>query len=206
METVCTGCGARLAIPDDKVPAQGAVQATCPRCKGKIVIAPKAAQPPVEPASYPAGWVERFEEGVPVALVLHDDDETARSIGQALVDMGYRISRAESLEEAQARLKFNIYDLVVLHEGFQAQGGARTPLLAFLNTLPMGLRRQMFVALVGAALTTGDRMAAFRESVNVTVAEDDLPSLGKILKNSIAEHEVFYKLFHETMRGLGRAQ
>jgi hypothetical protein len=211
VEIVCQGCGAKLSLPDDKLPAAaGALQATCPRCKAKMVIPGRAT---AEPTPYAAGWLERYEEGVPVALVLHEDDETARAIGQDLVTLGYRITRAESVAEAQARIKLNTYELVVLHEGFGAEGGESgggasgvngSPLLGFLNTLPMSSRRQMFVALLGASLATQDRMEAFRRSVNLTVSEGDLPSLAKILKNSIVEHEVFYRVFNETLRGLGR--
>jgi len=204
VEVVCTGCGAKLSVAEDRLPATGAAQATCPKCKAKVTIARPAGKAPEAPAAYPPGWLERFEEGVRFALVLHDDDDTARLIGQALVELGYRISRAQTLEEAQARIKFNTYHVVVMQQGFGGGNGEGGPVLAFLNTLAMSQRRQMFVALLGAGLISADRMEAFVRSVNLTVAEADLPSLGKILKNSIAEHELFYKVFNETLQGLGR--
>ena len=207
MEIVCEGCGARLSIPDEKLPATGAAKVTCPKCKGKIIVGPKAAEPqsgPEDSLAYSSGVLERFEEGVPAALVLFGQGEAARRAEEALSALGYRVSLAANVQEAQARIKFNTYQLVVLQEGFGASGEGRNPVLDFLNSLPMPVRRQMFVALVGGQLATLDRMAAFVRSVNLTVSEADLPGLEKILKNSIAEHELFYNVFNETLRGLGR--
>lgn len=206
MEIVCEGCGARLSIPDEKLPATGAAKVTCPKCKGKIIVGPRAAEAeaPEDSLAYSSGVLERFEEGVPAALVLFGQGEAARRVEESLGSLGYRVSLAASLQEAQARIKFNTYQLVVLQEGFGAGGEGGSPVLEFLNSLPMPVRRQIFVALIGARLATLDRMAAFVWSVNVTVSEADLPDLEKILKNSIAEHELFYNVFNETLRGLGR--
>jgi hypothetical protein len=202
MEIVCESCGARLSIDEGKLPPGATVQATCPRCQAKLRL---EVRPPAEPEGYSAQMLERYEEGVSLALVLHEDDETANLVGQELVSFGYRISRAHAVAEACARIKLNTYDLIVLQDRFGAAAGCLSPVLAHLNALPMVVRRKMFVVLAGEKLTTGDRMEAFVRSVNLTVADAELGGLSKLLKNSIAEHELFYRLFHETALGLGRA-
>jgi len=207
VEIVCQGCGAKLSVPDDKLPAVGVAQATCPKCGAKVLIPARESRPAAgEPSAYAPNLLERFEEGAQFALVLHEDDDTARAIGEALVELGYRISRGANPDEAAARIKLNSYDVVVLQDGFGAGADEQqqAPVLNFLNGLPMSQRRQMFVALVGPGLSTADRMEAFLRSVNLTISEGDISSLGKILKNSVAEHEVFYKVFNETLKGLGR--
>ncbi len=203
MEIVCEGCGAKLSVPEEKLPAAGSAQAACPKCKARVVI--PAARAATAGPGYSSGLLERFEEGVPTALVLYKDEGGARQVARAVEGLGYRASRAATVEEAKARIKFNAYGLVVMQEGFGAAADGPSPMLAFFNLLPMTVRRQMFVALVGEAVATLDRMEAFVRSVNLVVSRADLPGLGKILKNSIAEHEVFYGVFNETLRGLGRA-
>jgi DNA-directed RNA polymerase subunit RPC12/RpoP len=214
VEVVCEGCGAKLSVPDDKLPASGTAQATCPRCKGKIIIGarPEQAAPPPPPAAaspaeehpnYSSDLLERFEGEGPAALVLCEG-EAGPLAEAAVASLGYRVGRAATVAEAQAKIKFNAYDLVVLDARFGAQQGAASPVLDHLNTLPMSIRRHMFVALVGPGLATLDRMAAFVRSVNLTVSEADLPSLDKVLKNSVAEHELFYRVLDETLRAVGR--
>jgi len=54
MKVICPSCNADYNIPEAQIPANGA-QATCKRCKGKIVIMPPATthQTPIIPTSEP---------------------------------------------------------------------------------------------------------------------------------------------------------
>ncbi|MFH0810056.1 MAG: hypothetical protein V2A77_06265 [Pseudomonadota bacterium] len=213
MEIICKTCGARLNVPLDILPATGVAQAKCPRCATRVSISrevkvvPPLVVPPlvVPPLMSSAEVMEPFEEGVLRVLLLHDDPVAAGNVAGGLQPLGYRVTRAATVEEAVGRLKFNAYNLVILHSDFQAPSGGRAAVLTFLDSLPTATRRQTFAVLVGKELTTFDRMGAFLNSVNLTVAQDDLPDLGRVLKNSIAEHDMFYRALNRVLRGMGRA-
>ena len=45
MEVVCEHCKARLNIPDEKIPKDQTVRISCPKCKTKIVLPERTAEP-----------------------------------------------------------------------------------------------------------------------------------------------------------------
>jgi len=45
MEVTCEHCKARLNIPDEKIPKDQAVRVSCPKCKKKIVLPERTAEP-----------------------------------------------------------------------------------------------------------------------------------------------------------------
>jgi len=90
MEVVCDHCGARLKIPDEKVPKDRRLALACPKCKEKIVVdarggasrRPDEKKAPVSPPSPPLPDIREdapdigfYEEGVSLALVLGMDPE-----------------------------------------------------------------------------------------------------------------------------------
>jgi hypothetical protein len=48
-------------------------------------------------------------------------------------------------------------------------------------------------------------MQAFQKSVNVVINEKDINKLEDVLKKSISEIEIFYKVFKETLQSMGKA-
>ena len=69
----------------------------------------------------------------------------------------------------------------------------------------MVTRRNIFVALIGKNFKTLKNMQAFQKSVNVVINEKDINKLEDVLKKSISEIEIFYKVFKETLRSMGKA-
>jgi hypothetical protein len=47
-------------------------------------------------------------------------------------------------------------------------------------------------------------MQAFQKSANVVINEKDLGKLEDILKKTISENEIFYKVFKETLHSMGK--
>jgi hypothetical protein len=75
--------------------------------------------------------------------------------------------------------------------------------LNYLGPLPMAQRRYSFVCLVGASFKTLDAMQAFAQSVHLVLNPADLPNLGPILKKGLAEFELLYRAYKDSVDTLG---
>ena len=69
----------------------------------------------------------------------------------------------------------------------------------------MATRRHIFLAIIGNGFKTLNNMQAFSYSVNLVINEKDVDKLAKILKKAIAEHEMFYKVFKESLQAMGKS-
>jgi DNA-binding response OmpR family regulator len=143
-----------------------------------------------------------FELGDMTSLVCTDPLST-ESVRTTLKAMGYKSHIAETSEMAIERIRYTPYDVVILQDSF-AGGSLRTnALLAYLATLPMSQRRSSFVCLIGESFKTLDAMQAFVQSVHVVVNPFDLPNLAAILRKSIAEFDLLYKVYKDAVAAQG---
>ncbi len=143
-----------------------------------------------------------FELGDKTSLICADPNtiEVART---TLHDLGYKYHTAETPELAVERLRYTNYDCVILHENFAGSSLKSNSVLNYLSQLPMSQRRNSFVCLIGASFKTLDAMQAFGQSVHLVLNPADLPNLGPILKKSLAEFELLYRAFRDTLAAMG---
>ena len=221
MEVVCDHCGAKLKIPDEKVPKDRKLALTCPKCKKKIVVdtrresarpageeRPKEAAPPPPPPEDlrdDAADIGFYEEGVSLALVLGRDPGEADSLREAVEELGYKCVTAENTRRAVSTIRLHHFDLILLSDGFDGVEAGKSPVLQFMNHLSMSVRRRIFLALVGDEFKTMDNMAAFAMSVNLVISRDDADRCTPILKRAIADNERFYKVMKDMLLEVGRA-
>ena len=221
MQVKCSSCSKEINIPDDKVPQGQAFNLTCPGCKTKMRVDQHLK--PAEPASGGAeaggsldttsmimdeGFddddeeIEIYDEHDKIALILDRQNDEAWT--NALTELEYKLQRAKSPEHAVHKLKFNQYHVVAFHEKFGDTTLETSPLYEYIRDMSMDTRRKAFVALVGEKFKTLDHMEALAYSVNVVVNQNDLGQLETILKKSIGENDMFYKVYKETMMALGK--
>jgi hypothetical protein len=144
-----------------------------------------------------------YEEGDQIALLL---DETNQSVWtQALENRDHKIQYAKSPEHAVHKMKFTHFHFIALHENYGNIGLNDNPVYKTLIEMPMVTRRNIFVALMGKNFKSLNNMQAFQKSVNVVINEKDLGKLEDVLKKSISENEIFYKVFKETLHSMGKA-
>jgi CheY-like chemotaxis protein len=136
------------------------------------------------------------------ALVCESDSFARDKICNDLKSLDYAITEVESVRDALKKMRFHVFDLIVINEGFDAANAHE--LLKALEVLDMFNRRQMFVALVGDSFRTMDSMAAFRKSVNLVINKKDLNEIGAIIKHGVQENKVFYHTYMEVLRNKGR--
>ena len=139
-----------------------------------------------------------------LVLVCVDDASRQNVIKAALDQLGFTMYAAKSAEEAVERLRRDPFEVAIVDEQFQGSSGLDNEVLQALQTMPMSIRRYMFVALLGRTYKTFDNMLAFSRSVNVVVNLNDLPHLPAILRKGITENNEFYRTFREMLAEVGK--
>jgi hypothetical protein len=143
-----------------------------------------------------------FELGDKTSLICADHS-TTEIAKETLRELGFKYHTAETPELAIERMRYTNYDCIVLHENFAGSSLRSNAVLNFLATLPMAQRRYWFVCLVGPSLKTLDAMQAFGQSVHLVLNPSDLPNLTAILKKGLAEHEILYRAYRDTVASMG---
>ncbi|MFH1481819.1 MAG: zinc-ribbon domain-containing protein [Pseudomonadota bacterium] len=224
MEVTCTSCNTKLNIPDEKIPKDQVIKISCPKCKNKITLdtrtpsGEESPHPDVE--SKPAASTEEkgygyddysgdhtlgfVEEGAKLALIMDSDAAHIEKIKSAIEGLGYKVISSPNARDAAGKLRFQNFDLVILSEGFDGQQLDNSSILNFLNHVSISVRRRIFLALLSDQFKTMDNMMAFAKSANAVINKGDIDKLSGILKRAIADNEVFYKVFKETLVEAGR--
>ncbi|MFH1076120.1 MAG: hypothetical protein V1753_04660 [Pseudomonadota bacterium] len=202
MELVCTQCSSKLKIPDEKIPKKQTARVSCPKCKNELILNPVETSQHQEPEDYSLDSIpfEFLEQGAKTALVCEDDEHYTAQISSALKNIGYHITSVLSNHDALMKMKFHVYDIVVVNHIFENSPPESNYVLRYLNSLPMAIRRDIFVVLIGKTFRTLDRMASFAKSVNIVVSPDNLDQFEMILKKSLFEHQEFYRIFQEVLK------
>ena len=214
MEIICSNCSSKFRIADEKIPVGRVTNIPCPKCKVRIAVTP-----PKKSAGGPAGFEESGDAGTydasdkpfdfieeeGLTALLCEQSPMARStIQNALNLMDYQITIAESARDALKRMRYHVYDLIVINESFDTKNPDANGVLIYLERLGMSVRRNIFVAMISSRYRTMDNMMAFNASVNLIVNIKNIEDIGKILSRSITDTELFYRVYKETLKETGR--
>jgi predicted Zn finger-like uncharacterized protein len=214
MNIICTQCQSQFKIADDKIPPGRAASFPCPKCRTKITVgtAPAALAGQVSlnevdtsaynPADRPFDFVE--EEGK-TALVCEQQPLLKKPIIESLEQMEYQITVAESARDALKRMRYHVYDIVVVDEDFDTDNPETNGVLIYLERLGMAVRRNMFVAVISSRHRTMDNMTAFLKSANLIINTKNMEDFGKIMSRGLTDHLSFYRVFREKLRETGKA-
>jgi CheY-like chemotaxis protein len=219
MEVLCEHCQYKINIPDGKIPPGRSARVACPQCKEKIkVSAPEAAEPTAAPASLEADAFEDFfnfseddedgeaedqkpfdfvEEEGKTALLCESDPEILDKVTQVLEVLEYHITVPRNSRDALKKMRYHGYDVIIVNEIFDTQDPDINGILIYLERLSMEERRNIFVTLLSSRFRTMDQMAAFQKSVNNVVNLNNIQDFDKILRRSLADHDLFYRVFRE---------
>jgi DNA-binding response OmpR family regulator len=118
--------------------------------------------------------------------------------------MDYQITIAESARDGLKRMRYHVYDLIVVDENFDTKNPDANGVLIYLERLQMATRRNIFVAMVSNRYRTMDNMMAFHASVNLVINIKNIEDIGKILGRGITDTELFYRVFKETLKSAGK--
>lgn len=217
MDIICSSCGAKLKIKEEKLPLNQTVKITCPKCKQKITIDTgepenqsmsekiKTSEKVIPDYDEFASPLDFLEGGIRLALILVNDDIHTVDINFALDELSYKCISPSSISEAMGKLLLHHFDLIILSDGFDGKDIENSPINKYLNNLSMSIRRKIFFVILGDQFKTMDNMMAFGASANLVVNPRDLPDLTLILKKAITDNNQFYKVFTDTLKETGKA-
>ena len=143
------------------------------------------------------------EEGL-TALLCEQNPIGRKTIESALSLMDYQITIAESARDGLKRMRYHVYDLIVVDENFDTKNPDANGVLIYLERLQMSIRRNIFVAMVSDRYRTMDNMMAFHASVNLVINIKNIEDIGKILGRGITDTELFYRVYKETLKSTGK--
>jgi CheY-like chemotaxis protein len=231
MEVKCHQCESRLSVADEKLPAGKITTFRCPKCKARVTI---DLRPPSESGQEEAGlssWgvdedspqqgagardvmaesydasekpFDFLEEEGKTALLCEDDPERRAAIKEVLDVKEYHVTVPEGIRDALRKMKYHVYDLILVNERFDGSDPDANGVLIYLERMSMDVRRDIYLAMISERFQTMDYMSAFLKSVNIIINPEDLGSLDQILTRGINERDLFYGVFKESARKLGK--
>ena len=227
MEIKCGSCDKKIVIPEEKIPSGKSFSLRCPTCKGKINVdgtdqeekndlakfgqelkheQPKNAPGESGSTNYdatekPFDFLE--EEGL-TAMVCENDPAAIQKIREVLDIMDYSVTVPESTRDALRKMKYHLYDLILVNETFDGSDPKANGILIYLERMNMSERRNIFVGLITKQFATRDNMAAFLKSVNITINQKDVLHIDRILKSAINENELFFMVYKESLKKISK--
>ena len=214
MNIICTNCQSQFKIADDKIPPGRSASLACPKCRTRITVNPEPAgiegkvslnevdTSAYNPADRPFDFVE--EEGK-TAMVCEQHPLIKKPVIESLELLEYQITVAESARDALKRMRYHVYDIIVVDEDFDTDNPETNGVLIYLERLGMAVRRNIFVAMISNRHRTMDNMTAFLKSVNLVINTKNMEDFGKIMSRGLTDHLSFYRVFQEKLKETGRA-
>jgi hypothetical protein len=140
------------------------------------------------------------------SMICEHDQDIAQKIIETLRSLNFNVVEANTAKEALKFTNFHAFNLVIVNENFDIGRDGVNKVLKYFESLPMPVRRKIFIVLVSPTFATMDYMNSLNKSVNLIINEDEISSLGLILNKEIEENEYFYHVFKEFQRKLGKAE
>jgi predicted Zn finger-like uncharacterized protein len=206
MLITCDQCESKFNIADEKIPAGKVSSLRCTKCKNTITIDTTKSEPPASEDDYDADEkpFDFIEEEEKTALVCEPDAIIREPILSVLDMLEYHITVCDSARDALKKMRYHIYDLVVLNEDFDTPDPDANGILIYLERLQMAIRRNIFVLLISTRFRTLDHMMSFNKSVDMVMNPQNISDFERIMKRGLAEHALNYRVYWETLKKLGR--
>lgn len=124
----------------------------------------------------------------------------SETIIETLLHEGYEVFLASIPNDALKQLQIGRFQVVIIEESFIKDEDS---LSTYLEDLPMSSRREIIYVLIGKGLRTANPMDAYTQGVDLVVDIEDVNSLGRLLNETIEDHERSYKTFKDILQGIG---
>ncbi len=222
MQTNCPNCSNRLVVDDAKVPATPFLL-KCPKCQGMVKVPGRGAQPAVPtpaPAAPPLAFQNEAQPAPPAAatpppsfppaplspparvapsaggaakaLVSFPTAEMALTMASVLGRLGFTVDQIDAADDKILRLLQGEYAVVA-----SARNGVPEDrnVYRMIQSMPLEIRRRIFLVLVGDDVSTGEGIQAFALLADLVVQSKDAASCDRLLAQSLQERKRVYQTF-----------
>jgi len=138
------------------------------------------------------------------AMICENDPAIRQKLRENLQTLNFNVIEPMTAKEALKYTTFQTFNVIVVNEHYDTDKDGVNQVLKYLETLPMSVRRQVFVVLISSTFATMDYMNTLNRSVNLIIHMEEISEIGLILKKEMEENEYFYHVFKELQRKLGR--
>ncbi|MFZ3045819.1 MAG: zinc-ribbon domain-containing protein [Desulfatirhabdiaceae bacterium] len=219
MDVTCSQCLGQFKIPDEKLPHEQVFAVGCPRCKNKITIDTRSHGEPasvqslaklatrsVDPENYELTdrAFDFIEPSTKTALICESESTIRTALSNELGSLGYYAIDASSAAIALKKMRFHIFNVMVINDSFNAPRPDVHIILEYLGGLLMEVRRNMFVILLSNQFRTTDNLSAFNKNVNLIINNKNLNEFSKIFTHGLADYQLFYHIFQESLTKTGK--
>lgn len=157
----------------------------------------KTAAEGIDYSGRPFGYVMPDAE---TAMICEQDPVIRDKLVSELKKMGFLTAQPATYKESLKHMRFHVFNVIFIDEDFDTGVWETNNVLRYLENLNMAVRRQSYVVLLSTTLATVDYMEAYNKSVNLVINKRDVGSVEKILRQAMAEHDDFYRVFREKFR------
>ena len=134
------------------------------------------------------------------ALIAFSTPDWLDAVKVALKGLGYKVHTAATHSDFLVRFSQVRYQVVVVEELFGANNLEENSTLKALQTMPMGLRRNATVILLGNSFQTFAPMEAFQHSVHAVINSSEMFMLKQLVEKAVAENTLFLQSYREVQR------
>jgi hypothetical protein len=206
----CPHCAKPMNL-DSAGNAEGAVKpAAVPAAKPSEAAA-EAIKPPPPPNM---DWLKskkneemQFDDharDVPMALVVHSDDNQRHLIVSSMEALGYQATSVSTLDEALDQVRSVSFACVVFHTGFEHCELKNSTFHNYMRHMPMSRRRYIFYILIGPQFVSLYDIQALANSANLVVSEQDIKDFQPILHRAIPCYEQLFGPLLEELGAYGK--
>ena len=146
---------------------------------------------------------ERIED-VPMALILHPENEQREIVKDALEQVGYQVMIVNSVEDARERMRFVSFACVVQQSQFEGPKLADSTFYHYMRNMSMQRRRYLFYILIGPEFHTLYNLQALAYSANLVINEKNLYHMGAALPKAIPMYEEVFGPYMEELTSAGK--
>jgi predicted Zn finger-like uncharacterized protein len=218
MEIICDSCDSKFRIADEKIPEGRSASLSCPKCQNKITVnRPPAAQPtpPADSDDFDFdydysdhsettdGTFDFAEDEGKTALICAMDPAIIEQVSKVMNFLEFHVTVVENARDAIKRMRYHQFDAMLVDENFDCRDPDTNGILIYLSRMHMSTRRDMFVVMFTERYQTLDNMTALHKSVNLIINIKNMDRFENIIKKSLSDGNMFYRVYHETRKKIG---
>ncbi len=169
------------------------------RIKGGVSESGHAGSGAESSTNVSAGSLEK--PGLKKALICNSEDSSRALMKQATAKLGFVTDEASTVENAlQALSKQNLdYGLILVEKVFTGDPEGGYKIIGKLSSLPIDVRRKIFVLFISTDLKTNNSSSAFLLGANGTMNKKDINRLPAIVEDGMQNYENLYSVFNHCL-------